>query len=60
MDHHCFWTANCIGHRNRKAFNLILLWGSVGMVFASLLGWDCYYRVYEDVKVRNIYMVGLL
>ncbi|CAD8048321.1 unnamed protein product [Paramecium sonneborni] len=38
MDHHCVWTANCIGLYNRKYFILILFWGSVGMFQATLLG----------------------
>ncbi|CAD8136458.1 unnamed protein product [Paramecium pentaurelia] len=38
MDHHCVWTSNCIGLYNRKFFILILFWGSVGMLQATLLG----------------------
>lgn len=38
MDHHCVWTSNCIGLYNRKHFNLILIWGSIGMLHATFLG----------------------
>ncbi|CAK90838.1 unnamed protein product (macronuclear) [Paramecium tetraurelia] len=38
MDHHCVWTANCIGLYNRKYFLLILFWGSIGIFSGTLLG----------------------
>lgn len=51
MDHHCLWTANCIGFYNRKYFNLILLWGSMGMLNASFLGLSNFMTIYNRFMV---------
>jgi len=51
MDHHCGWTNNCIGLLNRKSFNLILVWGSLAMMFASFIGLSYVNSLYTDIFV---------
>lgn len=52
MDHHCLWTANCIGLYNRKFFNLILIWGSFGMLNATLLAGNNVGSIYKKLVVK--------
>mmetsp|Transcript_1364 Transcript_1364/g.147 ORF Transcript_1364/g.147 Transcript_1364/m.147 type:complete len:115 (+) Transcript_1364:397-741(+) len=36
MDHHCLWTATCVGLNNRKAFILVLFYGTSALLCALL------------------------
>ncbi|KAM3140706.1 hypothetical protein pb186bvf_007304 [Paramecium bursaria] len=53
MDHHCVWVDNCIGLYNRKFFNLILIWGSIGMTFAALLAANNILLIYYRIKSND-------
>lgn len=49
MDHHCVWTANCIGLHNRKAFNLVLQWGTFSLFLGALFGIRYLPKTIEDI-----------
>jgi palmitoyltransferase len=57
MDHHCPWTANCVGHRNFPHFLRFLAYAVVAMLYlASFL----YTRLAELWQQRDMASVRLL
>ncbi|CAH8510750.1 unnamed protein product [Heterobilharzia americana] len=40
MDHHCPWTANCIGLYTHRHFYLVLIFMSIGGIYLLTVGWS--------------------
>lgn len=41
MDHHCSWINNCVGHRNYKAFFVLILYATVASIYSSVTAVSC-------------------
>ncbi|KAK3033929.1 hypothetical protein RJ639_032361 [Escallonia herrerae] len=37
MDHHCLWINNCVGHRNYKAFFVLVIYATVASMYSSII-----------------------
>ncbi|KAK8793389.1 hypothetical protein WA158_004748 [Blastocystis sp. Blastoise] len=47
MDHHCVWLCNCIGHYNKKFFNLFLFYATLGSLFFFLFASQIVYHHFQ-------------
>ncbi|XP_059666049.1 probable protein S-acyltransferase 15 [Cornus florida] len=41
MDHHCLWINNCVGHRNYKAFVVLVLYATMASIYSSVIVVSC-------------------
>ncbi|KAK1432126.1 hypothetical protein QVD17_09017 [Tagetes erecta] len=41
MDHHCTWINNCVGHRNYKAFFLLVVYGTISSLYSAVVIVGC-------------------
>ncbi|KAK9070557.1 hypothetical protein SSX86_010959 [Deinandra increscens subsp. villosa] len=37
MDHHCTWINNCVGHRNYKAFFLLVVYATISCLYSMVI-----------------------
>ncbi|KAI5648605.1 hypothetical protein M9H77_34610 [Catharanthus roseus] len=41
MDHHCIWINNCVGHKNYKAFFVLVFYATVACFYSSIMIINC-------------------
>lgn len=50
MDHHCPWTANCVGLYTHRHFYLVLVYMSFGGLYFLSVGWNDFKKYLEERK----------
>ncbi|KAK3004479.1 hypothetical protein RJ639_018801 [Escallonia herrerae] len=53
MDHHCLWINNCVGHRNYKAFFVLVVYATVASMYSSVIIVLCAFRKEFDLNGRT-------
>lgn len=41
QDHHCIWINNCVGHRNYKAFFVLVFYATAACLYSSIIMVNC-------------------
>ncbi|KAM7526877.1 hypothetical protein LguiA_016779 [Lonicera macranthoides] len=52
MDHHCLWINNCVGHRNYKAFVILVFYATMASIYSSVITVSCILQVDTDFSRR--------
>jgi palmitoyltransferase len=52
MDHHCLWINNCVGHRNYKAFVLLVFYATSASIYSSVITASCILQAESDSSLR--------
>ncbi|KAD4586190.1 hypothetical protein E3N88_23791 [Mikania micrantha] len=62
MDHHCTWINNCVGHRNYKAFFLLVLYATMSSVYSTVIIVGCgFYNDWESfgtIRLKTFYITS--
>ncbi|KAK2992377.1 hypothetical protein RJ640_018296, partial [Escallonia rubra] len=53
QDHHCLWINNCVGHRNYKAFFVLVVYATVASMYSSVIIVLCTFRKEFDFNGRT-------
>lgn len=59
LDHHCFWSQNCIGYRNQKSFYLFTLYMTLGVFQFWLATYDAFFYLYGSGKFLSSFEPGV-
>ncbi|GAA0140083.1 protein modifying enzyme [Lithospermum erythrorhizon] len=44
MDHHCVWINNCVGHRNYKAFFVLVFYATMASIYSLIIFIGCVFQ----------------
>ncbi|CAH8488660.1 unnamed protein product [Schistosoma turkestanicum] len=54
MDHHCPWTANCVGLYTHRHFYLVLIFMSIGGIYLLTIGWSDFRSYLIEINQNQI------
>lgn len=62
MDHHCMWINNCVGHRNYKAFVVLVVYATIASIYSLVIILGCAVQKEWDfngwIRIKTFYITS--